>query len=453
LGTSTSADTVVSATSGPAPQILTNGSVTIARDFNVLSGTGAAATFGGATAVTSTFSGNITFSQAINFSAVAGGTVYFNGTLDDRGASPLGINILGNGTIVLNGANLYTGLTTVSSGTLVANSQLAGQVIVLDGAVFTGSGATVADLNVSGGTSNISDVQSGALNVSAGTVNLASGAAATGGVNVSGGAVIVASGAQIINSDPTNVTGGLLDVNGTVAGIVNVADGGALKGSGTIGGISIGSGGTFAPGNSVGDLTVNGADVGGGATLQVNGGANVVFEFRNAVGNAPGTDWDHVDLGNGLLDLSGASPSNKITLNIDSWKFDNTGHGGGWGDGNFNQFRFDQHAVTTYEWLFLETSNIANLVGAAPGTINDYFQIIDDAVDSGVFGTGNPYTRPLDENGQQAHFTLAWKSGLQGTGLYITFTAVPEPGTMVLAGFASLGAGWYGRRRLKRAAK
>ena len=28
--------------------------------------------------------------------------------------------------------------------------------------------------------------------------------------------------------------------------------------------------------------------------------------------------------------------------------------------------------------------------------------------------------------------------------------AVPEPGSMILAGLASLGAGWYGRRRMKK---
>jgi hypothetical protein len=37
-------------------------------------------------------------------------------------------------------------------------------------------------------------------------------------------------------------------------------------------------------------------------------------------------------------------------------------------------------------------------------------------------------------------------------GLYLVYSAIPEPGSLILSGLAALGAGWYGRRRLKKAA-
>ena len=66
---------------------------------------------------------------------------------------------------------------------------------------------------------------------------------------------------------------------------------------------------------------------------------------------------------------------------------------------------------------------------------------------AGVFdaGSGNPFTRNANYS-----FGVAWKNGSQGAGMYITYSAVPEPGSMILAALASLGAGWSGRRRLRR---
>ncbi len=56
----------------------------------------------------------------------------------------------------------------------------------------------------------------------------------------------------------TNITGGKLVVNGSLAGsAVNLA-GGRLGGSGTVGGLSVGTGGVIAPGNSIGTMNVTG---------------------------------------------------------------------------------------------------------------------------------------------------------------------------------------------------
>jgi outer membrane autotransporter protein len=51
---------------------------------------------------------------------------------------------------------------------------------------------------------------------------------------------------------------GILSVNGTLGGTVDVESGGTLKGSGTVGGVDVASGGAVAPGNSIGTLHVAG---------------------------------------------------------------------------------------------------------------------------------------------------------------------------------------------------
>jgi hypothetical protein len=98
--------------------------------------------------------------------------------------------------------------------------------------------------------------------------------------------------------------------------------------------------------------------------------------------------------------------------------------------------------------LFIKAGSLSNLVVSGGDDFNSRFNIIDNANNMGVFdtGSGNPFTRstPADE------FTVSWRSGVQGTGLYIQFapsSAIPEPGSMVLGSLAAIAAGWYGRRR------
>lgn len=66
--------------------------------------------------------------------------------------------------------------------------------------------------------------------------------------------------------------------------------------------------------------------------------------------------------------------------------------------------------------------------------IADYFEIIDNGTGQGAFGAGNPFTE--GERLAGPGFGVAW--------------AVPEPGSMILAGLASAACGWYGRRRLRK---
>ncbi|WP_375453785.1 autotransporter domain-containing protein [uncultured Methylobacterium sp.] len=75
----------------------------------------------------------------------------------------------------------------------------------------------------------------------------------------------------------TNVAignGGALYANGTITGLATIGSGGLLGGTGTVGGIGAMSGGTVAPGNSIGTLNVSG-NVGfaAGSTYQVEANA------------------------------------------------------------------------------------------------------------------------------------------------------------------------------------
>ena len=83
------------------------------------------------------------------------------------------------------------------------------------------------------------------------------GIGGSGGLTKVGGGVFTLTGASTY-SGPTNVNAGILNVNGSLASTVFVNSGATLMGTGTIGGLNVGSGGTFAPGNSPGTMTVQG---------------------------------------------------------------------------------------------------------------------------------------------------------------------------------------------------
>lgn len=67
----------------------------------------------------------------------------------------------------------------------------------------------------------------------------------------------------------TSVEGGTLAVNGSLCGDVNVRSGGRLQGTGTVCDTNNFAGGTVAPGNSIGTLTVAGDYAGSGGTLEI----------------------------------------------------------------------------------------------------------------------------------------------------------------------------------------
>ncbi|NKJ50394.1 hypothetical protein CIC12_27460 [Burkholderia sp. SG-MS1] len=139
----------------------------------------------------------------------------------------------GAGALTLAGVNTYAGGTTISSGTLTGSAASFGTGTILDDAALViNQPDNAVFANAIDGTGTFTKAGAGALNL-------------TGISTLSG---------------PTTVASGLLSVNGALAGsAVTVQNGATLGGNGSIGRTAILSGGTIAPGNSIGTLSVNGA--------------------------------------------------------------------------------------------------------------------------------------------------------------------------------------------------
>ena len=125
------------------------------------------------------------------------------------------------------------------------------------------------------------------------TGNECDNSGATGGSLVKTGiGTFTLSGANTYTG-PTTVNQGTLVVDGSIASPVTVNNGARLMGIGQVGGVEVADGGVYAPGNSIGTMTVNGA-----FTL----GSNAVYEVEvNAAGQS-----DKVIV-NGAVNLTGAT--------------------------------------------------------------------------------------------------------------------------------------------------
>src|SRR5580692_3482401 len=166
-----------------------------------------------------TLANNFRISGDPNFTPPAGTTQTISGVISD-GATPGFLGMLGPGTLVLSGANTYSGGTTISAGTL----QLSGAgtlgapsgTLGVSGGVLDlgGTTQTTGALTLSGGTIEDGTLRSSSFGVPGGTVSavLAGG----GTLTKSGGGTVVLSGNNIYTG-PTNINAGVLDVTGSIA--------------------------------------------------------------------------------------------------------------------------------------------------------------------------------------------------------------------------------------------
>jgi autotransporter-associated beta strand protein len=172
-------------------------------------------------------------------------------------------------TLYLQGAGGYSGTTTISSGTLQVGGIAAGGTT--GGAL--GGGAVTNNATLAFNRSNAYTV-SNAISGTGAVQNLGSGVVSLGGANSYSGT--------------TTVSAGTLRVNGTHAGAGSYAvnNGGTLGGTGTItpasgAGIVVNSGGSIAPGASIGTLTIDNVNASVPA-LTLGAGATLRYELNNS---------------------------------------------------------------------------------------------------------------------------------------------------------------------------
>lgn len=192
-------------------------------------GNGALAVFGGTTAGTVTIAAGASVAPSgINFLTngyvIAGGDAAsrlsltgptgiqtaagVNATISAVMSGAGSLTKTGTGTLTLSGGNSFTGLTTVSAGTLVNTGTLAGAV--LNQAVFTSTGSVLGGVtNGSGtGTANLAGVVQGGISNS-GLLNFTGNTAASGTLNKSAsGRLVVDAGAAVTG------LGGVLNFGG-----------------------------------------------------------------------------------------------------------------------------------------------------------------------------------------------------------------------------------------------
>lgn len=269
------------------------------------------------------------------------------GVLGDFSGSQGTATVTGAGSTWTNGSNLFVGLTgsatlAIANGGTVTNNEghigdFAGALgkVTVDGTNSTWT--SLSDLVVgSAGTGTLNILNDGAVSVggkvaianqvgSAGTLNIggAPGTAAAAPGTLNAASVQFGLGAGAINfnhtgtnyafasaiggagtinqiagntnltadssgfTGATNVSGGRLAVNGSLANSLVTILGGVLGGNGTVGGIMAQSGGIVAPGNSIGTLNVAGnIDQAAGSVYQVELTSTGQSDLIHATGTA-----------------------------------------------------------------------------------------------------------------------------------------------------------------------
>jgi autotransporter-associated beta strand protein len=271
--------------------------------------------------------------------ANTGSSLTISGVIDS-GGNPYGLDIRTggtgpDGTVVLSGANTYLGDTNIFIGRLRVDGgddRLPAATRVVMGA---GTNSTEFDLNgqsqeisglsvASGATAANNRVTNASGTPSTLTVNTPTATPSTFDGVIEGNLTLTKTGEDTLTLNGSNsysgntlVNEGRLHINGTHVGggLITVNPDGALGGTGSVGGVFVDNGGTLAPGESAGTLSVD--------SLTLSSTSRLEFELGAPNAGTFPSDSDFVFVQNDLL-LAGqlhltALPSFTSPNPGDSW--------------------------------------------------------------------------------------------------------------------------------------
>ncbi|WP_268797861.1 autotransporter domain-containing protein [Pseudomonas huanghezhanensis] len=197
---------------------------------------------------------------SVNMNAALGGYNAVDAWRNDIGGSG-GLIKNGTGNLILTGNNSYSGGTVINGGSLTGHAKAFGSGAINDNATL------ILDQSTNDTFSNALSGTGALIKRGAGSLSLTSDSSFSG---------------------PTTVQAGRLAVNGNLGNsVVSVQQGATLGGNGTVGGINVAQGGVVAPGNSVGQLNVNGdVSLAQGAVYQVESDASGNADRIVATGRA-----------------------------------------------------------------------------------------------------------------------------------------------------------------------
>jgi len=453
---------------------------------------------------TITFSGtDLTFTDSFdpvgNRTFIVDNTTTFSGVIMDGGADALTKS--GSGTLILSGANVYDGVTTVSSGVLsvttLANGGTASSIgdsanaaanLVLNGGTLRYTGGAVSSdrlfsIGTSGGTLDASGT--GALNLNntgaMGTPGTGTRTLTLTGSNTDDNTLAAVIGNQVANATSLTKSGSgtwVLSGNNTFTGGVNVNQGtlklgnvGALN-STTPNAVTMGGGTLSLNGNSVTISSLSGSsgtienNLAGTATLTISQSGNTAYSGTLADGGA-GT-LAVVKSGAGTLTLNSASTyTGGTTLSQGALQLgaDNALGGSGSGftfaGGTLNSadqsFSIGALSLTADSTLNLGAGSTADLTFASATRSGGVLLINNWTGSLGGSGTANQIfitSAPDLSFLNFVHFNvggdLYFGEMIGGNELVASIAAVPEPINVALGIFGVVFAGIGFVRRFRK---
>jgi autotransporter-associated beta strand protein len=173
-----------------------------------------------------------------------------------------GVTKTGSGNLILSGANTYLGNTVVTGGSLTIKgvTSSTGSLQASNSAALYVNAANSASSLLAGGGASV-------------FVNSPMNSATSAQIG-SGASLVVGSSGTMTSASSVQVASGALTVNGLIdsAGTVQVGGGATLAGSGSVGNVTVLSGGSLQAGqNGNGSLTLNSLTLGAGGAVNVYG--------------------------------------------------------------------------------------------------------------------------------------------------------------------------------------